>query len=130
MNRFARVSERAAQLAGQPIVFALVVSLTLAWVVTGPISGFSNAWQLTINTASTIWTWWLVVLLQNSQNRSVRAIELKLDAILIATQDDEQALRAEELSDRELAQALEEYRRRSIRTAKDWADVEGDESRS
>ena len=85
MNRlFTRFAGRAASAAGQPITFVLAVLLILAWGVSGPLFQYSDTWQLVINTSTTIVTFLMVFLIQNSQNRDGAAIQAKLDELLRA----------------------------------------------
>src|ERR1043166_3205453 len=77
--KFARASSR---WAGRPIAFGLAVLVILVWLITGPIFHFSDTWQLVINTATTIITFLMVFLIQNTQNRDSEAVHLKLDELL------------------------------------------------
>jgi low affinity Fe/Cu permease len=70
--------------AGQPLAFVLAVGIVLVWGVTGPMFGFSDTWQLVINTGTTIVTFLMVFLIQNSQNRDAAAMQAKLDELLRA----------------------------------------------
>jgi low affinity Fe/Cu permease len=81
---FPRFSRGTARAAGRPAAFALVVGVVLAWALTGPLFGFSEAWQLTINTLTTIVTFLMVFLIQATQNRESEAIQLKLDELILA----------------------------------------------
>ena len=82
---FDRFSKRTARSTGHPVAFVAAVALILGWLVTGPIFHFGTTWQLVINTATTIVTFLMVFLIQNTQNRDARAIHLKLDELLRAT---------------------------------------------
>ncbi len=84
---FDRLAETAARLAGHPGFFAVCSASVLVWVMWGPSAGFSDTWQLVINTATTIVTFLIVALLQNSARRSDRAVHAKLDAIADALAD-------------------------------------------
>jgi low affinity Fe/Cu permease len=85
MNRlFARFATRASDVCGHAYVFILALLLVLLWAVSGPFFGFSDTWQLVINTATTISTGLMVFLIQNTQNRDARAIHIKLDELLRA----------------------------------------------
>jgi low affinity Fe/Cu permease len=78
---FARATSR---LAGRPATFIAVAIVVLAWAASGPVFGFSEGWQLTINTITTIVTFLMVFLIQATQNRDAEAIQLKLDEIIVA----------------------------------------------
>lgn len=82
---FSRVASRIADFTGRPWAFLTALLVILAWGITGPIFGFSDTWQLVINTGTTIVTFLMVFLIQNTQNRDARAIHLKLDELLRAT---------------------------------------------
>jgi low affinity Fe/Cu permease len=107
---FDRFSKRTARSAGHPVAFALAALTILAWVVTGPVFGFSNTWQLVINTATTIVTFLMVFLIQNTQNREGAAIQLKLDELIRAVGGAHNVLLdLEELTERELDRFLVRY---------------------
>ena len=99
-RKFARYSAR---WTGRPSAFILAVLFILVWIVTGPIFHFSDTWQLVINTATTIVTFLMVFLIQNTQNRDSEAVQLKLDELLRSTPGAHNALlEIEELSEEEL----------------------------
>jgi low affinity Fe/Cu permease len=81
---FASLASRSSYLMGHPAAFILAVLACLLWAATGPLFGYSDTWQLVINTATTVLTFLAVFLIQNSQNRDGAAIQAKLDEILIA----------------------------------------------
>jgi low affinity Fe/Cu permease len=81
---FTRISTRIAFLAGQPLAFVLAWSTILLWIFTGPLFGWSDTWQLVINTGTTIVTFLMVFLIQNSQNRDAAALQAKLDELIRA----------------------------------------------
>jgi len=88
-GRFARETSRAA---GRPSAFMLALGIVLLWVVTGPIFGFSDTWQLVINTGTTIITFLMVFLIQATQNRDSEALQVKIDELIRATEGAHNAL--------------------------------------
>jgi low affinity Fe/Cu permease len=79
-NAFTRLAKTASRFTGRPLCFGLALLVVLVWIVTGPIFGFSDTWQLVINTGTTIVTFLMVFLIQATQNRDTEAMHLKLDA--------------------------------------------------
>ncbi|CDX26496.1 conserved exported hypothetical protein [Mesorhizobium plurifarium] len=79
---FTRIANQVAHLAGLPATFAICVLIVVAWAASGPIFGFSDTWQLVINTGTTIITFLMVFLIQNTQNRDGAAIQAKLDELI------------------------------------------------
>ena len=84
---FARFAKWTARAAGQPRAFVAAVGIILFWGLTGPLFGFSDTWQLVINTGTTIVTFLMVFLIQNSQNRDAAAMQAKLDELIRALAD-------------------------------------------
>jgi low affinity Fe/Cu permease len=100
-DRFAKWTSRAV---GHPATFAAAVLIIVVWAITGPIFGFSNTWQLVINTGTTIITFLMVFLIQNTQTRDGIAVQLKLDELIRAIEGAHNGfLDLEELSDEDLA---------------------------
>jgi low affinity Fe/Cu permease len=107
---FTRLAKAAARFTGRPLCFMLAVLLVLVWIITGPLFSFSNTWQLVINTGTTIITFLMVFLIQNTQNRDTEAMQIKLDELIRATQGaNNRLLDLEELEDRELESFRDSY---------------------
>ena len=106
---FTRFAKWTAKSAGRPVAFSLAVLVVLLWVVTGPLFGFSDTWQLVINTGTTIITFLMVFLIQRTQNKDAMAIHLKLNEIVAAMEGaSNRLIDAETLSEAEL-KTLEKY---------------------
>lgn len=100
---FVRFSHLVAHTAGKPVTFAAACILILLWAVAGPIFQYSETWQLVVNTATTIITFLMVFVLQNTQNRDGEAVQAKLDELIYALREaDNRFVQAEKLSDEEL----------------------------
>ena len=109
-QKFAQFANRAASLAGHYVTFIVAVAFLVVWALSGPFLGFSETWQLTINTATTIITFLMVFLIQNTQNRDARAMHLKLDELVRATENADNAIiSAEDETDEELAELKQKY---------------------
>ena len=99
---FARFATGASESAGKPITFVLALALVIAWAVTGPVFGFSETWQLVINTGTTIITFLMVFVLQNAQTRDTRAIQAKLDELILTSQAENRFIGIENLDEEDL----------------------------
>jgi len=84
-HTFSRFASRIAEWMGAPAAFLVALSLIVVWLLTGPLFGFSTEWQLIVNSGTTVATFLMVFLIQNTQNRDARAIHLKLDELLRAS---------------------------------------------
>lgn len=107
---FDHFASRAAGWSGHPLAFALAVALLVAWAISGPAFGYSETWQLVVNTGTTIVTFLMVFVIQNSQNRDARAHQIKLDELIRAlggAKNDMIGL--EELTTRELDDLHEKF---------------------
>ena len=108
--RFTRLARDTARISGRPLTFILAAGVILVWLVSGPIFHYSDTWQLVINTATTIVTFLMVFLIQNTQNRDTEALQVKLDELLRAHSGAHNALMdLEELEERELDRIRASY---------------------
>ena len=116
---FRKFAHWTAALVGSAWAFIIAVVIIVAWAVSGPIFGFSDTWQLVINTGTTIVTFLMVFLIQNTQNRDAKAIHLKLDELIKAVKGARNDLvDLEDLSDEELERLQQEFRRLRERQGK------------
>lgn len=110
MDWHSNLAKRASRWTGRASCFALAVLVVLVWLVTGPMFGFSDTWQLVINTGTTIVTFLMVFLIQNTQNRDTEAIQIKLDELIRATRSAQNTLLdLEEMDQEELDRLRLEY---------------------
>jgi low affinity Fe/Cu permease len=111
---FTLFAQQTAQLAGRPGTFILAAAIIVVWGVTGPLFGYSDTWQLVINTGTTIITFLMVFLIQNSQNRDSLAFQVKLDELIIKLHGaGNEMAGAEDLCDEDLEHLHETYRKRA-----------------
>ena len=109
---FRKFANKTSEIVGSPWAFILAAAIIIIWAISGPIFGFSDTWQLVINTGTTIITFLMVFLIQNTQNRDAKAIRLKLDELLRAVADARTGMvDLEDLTDEELKQLQEEFSR-------------------
>jgi low affinity Fe/Cu permease len=109
---FTRFTTAVATAMGRPWVFALALVVLVGWGISGPVLGFSDTWQLVINTSTTIVTFLMVFIIQNTQNRDNMAINIKLDALMDKVGiNREELFEAEEQSDKKLARELDEVQK-------------------
>ena len=109
---FRKIAHNVSEAVGNAWVFVVALVLVVAWIMTGPIFHFSETWQLVINTGTTIITFLVVFLIQNTQNRDTKVIQLKLDELIRAVKYARNRLvDLEDLSDQELADLSSEFER-------------------
>ena len=99
---FTRLSKRAARFTGSATCFAVAVGIVVAWALTGPLFGFGETWQLVINTGTTIITFLMVFVLQNAQTRDARAVQAKLNEIILTSHAENRFIGIEHLDDEDL----------------------------
>jgi len=109
---FSHFAKSMARFVGRPKVFAIAVALVILWALSGPLFGFSDTWQLVINTTTTVITFLMVFLIQSTQNRDTEAMQVKLDELIRATQGAHNALLdLEELEEDQLDAFRMKYQR-------------------
>lgn len=108
---FRTFASKVSAMAGNAKTFTLALFIVLVWAVTGPIFDFSNTWQLAINTGTTIVTFLMVFLIQNTQNRDSKAMQLKLDELLRTGRGRNSLIDIEDMSDSELDWLDKEFKR-------------------
>ena len=123
---FTKFARWAATASGRPITFVLAVGIIAVWAVTGPLFGFSDTWQLVINTGTTIVTFLMVFLIQNTQNRDAQVMQLKLDELIRAVEQARNELvDMEDLSDEELHRLQHQFEALRKMAEAERADREG-----
>ncbi len=109
-SAFSRFAKSTARATGRPVTFALAAAVIVVWAVTGPLFGFSDTWQLVINTGTTIITFLMVFLIQSTQNRDAEAVQVKLDEIIRAIGNAKnEVLDLEELEEADLDEIRKTY---------------------
>ena len=112
---FSRFSNAVARATGKPITFALSFLIIIAWAITGPFFNYSDTWQLIINTGTTIVTFLMVFLIQNTQNRDGAALQAKLDELIRASQDARDAyMGIEKLPEEAVEQMRDEWKASAV----------------
>jgi len=137
---FVRFATGASRFTGKPVTFLIALAIVLVWAVSGPIFGFSDTWQLVINTGTTIVTFLMVFLIQNTQNRDSEAMHVKMDELIRALEGAHNALLdLEELDEATLDAARQRYRKLAKKAREDikagkldigCEDVDGDDEDS
>jgi low affinity Fe/Cu permease len=114
---FAKFAQATASWTGHPAAFLLALAVVIVWIVTGPVFNYSDTWQLVINTGTTIVTFLMVFLIQNTQNRDIMAVQLKLSELVLALKGAENKFASiEDLTDEELKELHDECRARADMT--------------
>jgi low affinity Fe/Cu permease len=124
-NFFARFAAAAARKTGQPLAFSIAFLIIVAWAITGPIFDFSDTWQLVINTSTTIVTFLMVFLIQNTQNRDSEAMHLKLDELIRSQHNAHNVLLDMEELDEEYLDRLRDHYEELARMARAGKNVKG-----
>ena len=107
---FTRMAMAVSKAAGEPYTFVIAIGVVIVWAISGPIFGFGDTWQLVINTGTTIITFLMVFLIQNSQNRDTEALQIKLDELINTLRGtNESLLDLEQLDEKELDEIRETY---------------------
>jgi len=107
---FTRFAKRVSLVTGKPLTFILALLVILAWAITGPLFQYSDTWQLVINTGTTIITFLMVFLIQNTQNRDTEALQIKLDELIrVQSEASNALLDLEEMDDKELSRVRQLY---------------------
>ena len=109
---FHRLAVKVSNRMGSPAIFVLALLIIIIWAVTGPLFGFSDTWQLIINTGTTIVTFLMVFLIQNTQNRDAKAMQLKLDELIRSSRvARDELVDLEDLTDEELSKLADDFHR-------------------
>ncbi len=123
-SRFARFARTVAHFAGHPAAFVAAALIIAVWAASGPLFGFGNTWQLVINTSTTIVTFLMVFIIQNTQNRDAIALHLKVDELIRATEGAHNALLdLEELGEQELVRIRDHYEQLASEARRDLSGL-------
>jgi low affinity Fe/Cu permease len=123
---FSKFATTIADLSGKPSTFVLALALVAAWAVSGPFFGYSETWQLVINTSTTIVTFLMVFVLQNSQNRDGKALQAKLDELILTSQAQNKFVGIEKLDERQLREMSDKLAEKAERVEGAADDKAGD----
>ena len=116
---FTRFTSKTSALLGRPVIFVVALIVLILWGASGPLLGFSDTWQLVINTGTTIITFLMVFIIQNTQNRDNLAMNIKLDAIMNKQGiSDKELVEAEDASDKRLERAVKQQQRRTEQSSR------------
>jgi low affinity Fe/Cu permease len=116
---FTRLSQATARWAGKPQTFFVALSVIVVWAISGPFFGYNDTWQLVINTSTTIVTFLMVFIIQNSQNRDTAAMQIKLDELIVRLEGArEELLDLEELDEEKLETIRKEFEGRAAKARK------------
>lgn len=127
---FSASADKVAKLTGKPFTFIICVGLIVVWAASGPVFHYSDTWQLVINTGTTIVTFLMVFLIQNSQNRDAAAIQAKLDELIRTGAAQNRFIGIEQLTEEELAKLREKdsFRAKKLADALEAADAAEDDA--
>jgi len=116
-QQFSHMAQVVASWTGHPLTFLLAVFVVIVWIVTGPLFNYSDTWQLVINTGTTIVTFLMVFLIQNTQNRDILTVQLKLSELVLAMKGAEDRFAAiEDMTDEELQELHDQCKQRAEQT--------------
>jgi len=126
---FTRFANQVSKLAGRPMTFVACAGLVVVWAACGPLAGFSETWQLIINTSTTIITFLMVFLIQNTQNRDNAALQAKLDELIKMSDADNAFIGIEHMTDEELEAILDKCEKDAKKLHVERAKRERDEKK-
>jgi len=122
-HAFTVFAKWAARATGHPLAFVVAATTIVVWAATGPMFGFNDTWQLVINTSTTIITFLMVFLIQNTQNRDSAAVQIKLDELIRSTKGAHNALLdLEEMEEQDIERLREDYEELASRARRDLAE--------